>query len=116
RARLIGPDSLSSSASKADFFKAKEISKVMDGLPLALDQAGAFIEETACGLEDYLNLYRAQRAELLKQRGGIVAHHPEPVATTWSLSFERVEKANPVAAELLQFCAFLDPNAIPEEI
>jgi len=28
----------------------------MDGLPLALDQAGAYIEETSCSVGDYLKL------------------------------------------------------------
>src|SRR5260370_28111036 len=36
--------------------------------------------------------------------------------TTWSLSFQRLEKVNPAAAELLRFCAFLDPDGIYEEI
>jgi hypothetical protein len=38
------------------------------------------------------------------------------VATTWSLSFERVEQVNPLASELLRFCAFLYPEDIPEEL
>jgi hypothetical protein len=38
------------------------------------------------------------------------------VATTWSLSFEKVELANPAAADLLRLCAFLAPDAIPEAI
>jgi tetratricopeptide (TPR) repeat protein len=42
--------------------------------------------------------------------------HPDPVASTWALSFERIEKANAAAAELLRFCAFLHPDAIPEEV
>lgn len=42
--------------------------------------------------------------------------HPAPVATTWSLSFQRVEEKNPAAADLLSLCAFLSPDAIPEEI
>ena len=42
--------------------------------------------------------------------------HPESVATTWKLSFERVEKRNPAAADLLRLCAFLAPDAIPETI
>ena len=56
------------------------------------------------------------RAELLKERGGLVPDHPEPVATTWSLSFEKIEQSNPAAADLLRVCAFLQPDAIPEEI
>ena len=38
------------------------------------------------------------------------------MATTWALSFENIEKANPAAAELLRFCAFLHPDGIPEEV
>jgi tetratricopeptide (TPR) repeat protein len=96
--------------------KAREMVEEVDGLPLALDQAGAFIEETQCGLADYLQLYRTRQAELLKRRGRLVTDHPDSVATTWSLSFEKVEQANPVAADLLRLCAFLDPDVIPEEI
>ena len=42
--------------------------------------------------------------------------HPDSVATTWSLSFQCVEEKNPAAADLLRLCAFLAPDAIPEEI
>lgn len=116
RAKLIAKDAQLAQASHADRALAEEISKELDGLPLALDQAGAYIEETACGLSDYLGLYRSHGAKLLKRRGTIVSDHPDPVATTWALSFERVEKASPAAAELLRFCAFLHPDAIPEEL
>src|SRR5947208_7790945 len=44
------------------------------------------------------------------------ADHLASVATTWSLSFEQVEKSSPVAADLLRVCAFLHPDAIPEEM
>jgi Tetratricopeptide repeat len=95
---------------------AKEIVTQLGGLPLALDQAGAYIEETGCGLADYLNLYRTHGPELLRLRGMLSSDHPDPVATTWALSFEKIEQANPAAVELLRFCAFLHPDGIPEEV
>jgi tetratricopeptide (TPR) repeat protein len=52
----------------------------------------------------------------LQRRSKLRTDHPEPVATTWSLSFQKVEQANPAAADLLRLCAFLDPDAIPEDI
>jgi tetratricopeptide (TPR) repeat protein len=116
RAGIIEESDILDNASEAERNKAKEISQEMDGLPLALDQAGAYIEETSCGLADYLDLYQKRGAALLKRRGGLVADHPEPVATTWSLSFVRVEEKNPAAAELLRLCAYLAPDAIAEEI
>jgi hypothetical protein len=48
-------------------------------------------------------------------RKTLSAEHPEPVSTTWSLSFEQIEHANH-AATLLYFCAYLSPDAIPEEL
>ncbi|HEY1350567.1 MAG TPA: tetratricopeptide repeat protein, partial [Ktedonobacteraceae bacterium] len=48
--------------------------------------------------------------------GALHDDHPEAVATTWSLSFARVAQASPLATELLQTCAFLAPDAIPEAL
>ncbi|MBA2392935.1 MAG: TIR domain-containing protein [Ktedonobacteraceae bacterium] len=86
------------------------------GLPLALDQAASYIEETGCGLSEYLELYQTRHQDLLKRRGKLVTGHPETVATTWSLSFQKVEQEDKAAAELLHLCAFFAPDAIPIEI
>ncbi|MEO8327092.1 MAG: FxSxx-COOH system tetratricopeptide repeat protein [Nitrospirota bacterium] len=96
--------------------QALAIVKELAGLPLALDQAGAYIEETQCGLVGYLNLYNTHGVDLLKERGLFAPGHPDPVATTWVLSYQNIEQANPAAAELLRFCAFLAPDGIPEEL
>jgi tetratricopeptide (TPR) repeat protein len=116
RAGLLAWDSGCGSASGDQQAAARELSIKLDGLPLALDQAGAYVEETGCGLSVYLDLYRNHAPELLRRRGALSSDHPDPVATTWALSFENIEKASPAAAELLRFCAFLDPDQIPEEV
>jgi hypothetical protein len=116
RAGLVAHDASLEAASPADLILAREITEELGGLPLALDQAGAYLEETQCGLARYLQLYRTRRATFLQRRGGVIPDHPEPVATTWSLSFEKVEQRSPAAADLLRLCAFLHYDAIPEEI
>ncbi len=117
RATIIAPAVSLDDAAEADRVRAREISGIMDGHPLALDQAGAYIEEAKCSLSDYLKLYQSRRAEMLKRRGGGEApDHPESVTTTFSLSFRKVAQANPASIELLRFFAFLHPDAIPEEI
>ena len=103
-------------AAPADHEIAEQIVEEMDGLPLALDQAGAYVEETGCDLSTYLNYYRTRRASILRRRGESGQDHPASVATTWSLSFQQIERKNPVAADLLRFCAFVHPDAIPEEM
>jgi tetratricopeptide (TPR) repeat protein len=116
RGRIIAPDAPIDAASAADRAVARDLVQILAGLPLALDQAGAYIGETQCSLSSYLDLYHKHSAKLLKGRGGVALDHPEPVATTWASSFKRVEQVNPAAADLLQFCAFLSPDGIPEEI
>lgn len=116
RAGLVAQNAPLEAASPSDSDQANAITEELGGLPLALDQAGAYIEETSSSLLAYQTLYRTRKADLLRMRGALVDDHPEPVATTWSLSFQWVEEKNPAAAELLRFCAFLHPDSIPEEI
>jgi tetratricopeptide (TPR) repeat protein/transcriptional regulator with XRE-family HTH domain len=96
--------------------EAAHIVDKLGGLPLALDQAGAYIEETRCGLSQYLQRYNSHCKELLSRRGSYPINHPEPVATTWQLSFKEIQKKWPTSAELLTLCAFLDADSIPEDL
>jgi tetratricopeptide (TPR) repeat protein len=122
RAGLIERHAFLEGGAAADQAVALTLTAELGGLPLALDQAGAYIEVTQCSLADYQQQYQIQRAKLLALREGPVVpgalkdDHPEPVATTWSLSFAKVEATNPMAAELLRACAFVAPDAIPEEL
>lgn len=114
RASLLTPDASFEHAPVKAREKSLQIVQELGGLPLALDQAGAYLEETSCGLDEYLNLYRTRGQELLQRRGRLSLDHPESIATTWSLSFQQVEQDMPAAADLLRLCAFLDPDGIPE--
>jgi len=100
---------------EAGHASAREISIELDGLPLALDQAGAFIEETPSTLAEYLDLYRKEGAALRARRGKLASDHAS-VAITFSLAFGKLAKANPAAADVVRGCAFLASDAIPEEI
>ncbi|MFL5590594.1 MAG: helix-turn-helix domain-containing protein [Ktedonobacteraceae bacterium] len=103
-------------ATEEEINEAGNLVVALAQFPLALDQAGAYIEETGCSLGDYLQLYQAHRRTLLARRGRQATRYPASVATTWGLSFQRVEQTNPAAADLLRLCSFLAPDAIPEEL
>ncbi|MBO0790906.1 MAG: tetratricopeptide repeat protein, partial [Ktedonobacteraceae bacterium] len=94
---------------------AAELVTLLEGLPLAVDQAGAYIEETGCRVAEYLERYRLQRKHILARRG-IGGAHPASVSTTLRLSVERIARQHPAAGDLLHLCAFLHPEAIPEEL
>ncbi len=114
--KLLDKDALLDQAQAAHRLAAERIVEEMDGLPLAIVQAGAFVEETGCSLEDYLQLYATHRKDLLARHSDLLLDYPQTVATTWSLSFEQIERKSPAAADLLRLCSFLAPDAIPEEI
>ena len=93
-----------SGALENDRALAEQVSRELGGLPLALDQARAYIQETQCSLAEYLERFKARRSELLSYRSASNFDYPHSVATTWSLSFERIEQANATAADLLRAC------------
>lgn len=116
RARLLASNALLEEASEQDKAQAEQIVEAMDGLPLALDQAAAYIEGTKRTLQDYYQLYQQHSKELLERRSSLSVDHPEPFATTCLLSFEKVKQDNQAAADLLRLVAFLAPDDIPEQL
>ncbi len=118
RTKILAIDKSLKDASDGDIEAARAITHLLGNLPLALDQAGAYILETACSFAHYLALFKTYQAQLLQRRigEGIPTDHPEAVTTTFRLNFEQVQRRSNAAGELLRFCAFLAPDSIPEEI
>ncbi len=90
---------------------ALELADVLGGLPLALEQAAAYVQASEGSLAGYLVLFRRRRADILGR--GEPTGYPETVATTWRLAFEDIQEAAPGAAGLLRLLAFFAPEAIP---
>ena len=122
RAKLLEPsaawDQVQQFAARSpvNYVAAEEVVAALGGLPLALDQAGAYIEETGCSLADYLQRYRQQGTHLLDRRGRAGGNHPHSVATTFRLLCERIEREQKAAADLLYVCALLNAEAIPDQL
>ncbi len=92
---------------------ARSLAEALGRLPLALEQAGAFIrEDGALTLAAYEELFRERRSELLA-RGAPRSHREEPVEITWDLSFEAMEKEAPEAGDLLRLLSFFAPEDLP---
>ncbi|MFY9224328.1 MAG: tetratricopeptide repeat protein [Blastocatellia bacterium] len=94
---------------------ANEIIKEMDSLPLALDQAGAFIEQCSSNLQEYLQLYREQAIALLDKTVNLPQEHAS-VLVTFTMAFKKVTNNNQILKDLIKVCSFLAPDDIPEEI
>ncbi len=115
-AKIIAKQDSPDAASENDRLQASKIAQEFRGYPLALDQAGAYIEETQRPLASYLKLYQERQAFLLGKRGRDISDHPDPVTITLALTFQKIAQLNPDALELLHFFAFLHPDALPDEL
>ena len=115
RAKICSSESDLSRVAPAEYALAQRIAAEMDGLPLALDQAGAYIEETGCGLDAYCALWSSHRIKLLAERSSSSLRNSGSVAGTWLLSFDELAKSQPQSVALLRLLAFLHPDAVPEE-
>jgi len=90
---------------------AADLAAELGGLPLALEQAAAYVVATGQSLAGYLALFRQRRAEMLAR--GEPAGPDKSVAVSWWLAFSRLEQASPSAVGLLRLLAFCAPEAIP---
>ena len=95
-----------------DPLTADALARALGYLPLALEQAAAYIEAKGTSLAEYLTRFNKHELRLL-EAGQAGTDYPATVATTWGLSFEETERASPAAAQLLNLCAFLAPDRIP---
>jgi tetratricopeptide (TPR) repeat protein len=94
-----------------DWQAATEIARLLDGLPLALEQAAAYIQAVGGTLAAYLALFRRRRADLLAR--GEPTGYSKTVASTWELAFDRLQHTDPGAIGLLRLAAYCAPEAIP---
>ena len=92
-----------------------ELAAKLGCLPLALDQAGAYIHVQQSSFRRYLAEYTTKTSYLLG-RGWKIQNRDKSVFSTWELSFEAVQEHNPNAAELLLVCGFLNNEDICDDL
>jgi tetratricopeptide (TPR) repeat protein len=95
--------------------EARLLAETLGHLPLALDQAAAYIEEAGETIAGYIDLFKKCGAEILK-RGRPGQDYPETVATTWLLAMRKAKEQCPAAEGLMNLCAFLAPDDIPLDL
>jgi tetratricopeptide (TPR) repeat protein len=103
-------------AEDAERVAATELARELDGLPLALEQAAAYIVDREASFQRYVESYRIRGLKLVGAQLPALGRYARSVTTTWAANFEAVEKESPAAADVLRFSAFLAPDAIPFEL
>ncbi|MCJ1240785.1 hypothetical protein MMC14_008789 [Varicellaria rhodocarpa] len=92
--------------------------ETLECLPLAITQAAAYINrrKTRMTITKYLK-YAQQNEELLLADTGDLRRDPSipnSALITWRISFDKIKKSFPPAAELLSLMSVLDRQGIPE--
>jgi len=91
---------------------ASAVADALGNLPLALEQAGAYMEATGTTLAEYPQLFQEERKAIL-ERGELSTKYPDVVATTWEMAFREIRSLSETPLAFLSLCAFLAPDAVP---
>ena len=90
--------------------EAEAVAEALGHLPLAVEQAGAWLAVTGTPAGDYVRQLTTESPQLLEMVE--LEDYPTPVVVTWKLAFDRLREQSPAAARLLQLCAFFAPEPI----
>ncbi|MEU6151648.1 FxSxx-COOH system tetratricopeptide repeat protein [Actinosynnema sp. NPDC047251] len=91
--------------------EAASLSELLGDLPLAVEQASAYIKATGLPVASYLDLLTTRTAEVIRQ--GKVAGHDRTLATLWDLSLAELGAAE---RRLLDLLAHLAPEPVPLDL
>jgi len=93
-----------------DTDQASHLAEALDGLPLALEQAAAYITHHQMTFSEYLEIWEKERESVLDWHDEDQMDYPASVAATWQTTFLRL---SPTAAAILRLAAYLAPDPIP---
>ncbi|KAJ5627818.1 Disease resistance protein [Penicillium lividum] len=84
---------------------ATDLARQLDGLPLALATAGAYLEQVSISCTEYIQLYRESWQQLQKETPQLAAYD-QKLYSTWNLSYRHIQQQSPIAAMLLRQWAY----------
>ncbi|WP_067171615.1 FxSxx-COOH system tetratricopeptide repeat protein [Microtetraspora niveoalba] len=90
--------------------EALRVAEALGYLPLAVEQAAAWLGETGMSAGEYISQLETQTAEILSTNPP--PGYPQPVAATWNISLTQLRERSPAAVRMLQLCAFFSPDPI----
>ncbi len=96
-----------------DTADAAELAAALDGLALALEQAGAFIAQWRITLAEYLRRWRSKLPEVQSWHDPRTMKYPRSLAVTWQTT---VEQLSFEAQCLLNMLSFFAPDPIPGDV
>jgi tetratricopeptide (TPR) repeat protein len=87
---------------------AQELACRLDGLPLALTTAGAYLYQVSTSFADYLRHYQDSWLRLQKNTPQLISYEDRALYTTWELSLDHVRQQDQLSEKLLRLWAYFD--------
>jgi tetratricopeptide (TPR) repeat protein len=97
------------------------LSEALNWFPLAIEQAGAFMQTRRTSIASYLRLYTESSDKQYRlldyfSKSKDRSNFSRSVTCTWKISFERIEAECPLAVQLLRYMSGLSCCQIPRDI
>lgn len=86
---------------------AVQLAKKLDGLPLALATAGAYLYQVSTSLENYLAHYNKSWMKL-QETSPRLESYQDALYSTWNISYEHICSQNESAGKLLRLWGYFD--------
>jgi hypothetical protein len=91
--------------------QAEQVASALGDLPLAVEQAGAWLADSGMTAAAYLTAVHSRTRAILAE--GTPLGYSVPVAATWTVALDGVDAA---VVALLRLWAFLGPEPIPTDL
>lgn len=87
---------------------ARRLAKKLDGLPLALVTAGAYLRKSTLTFQQYLDLYERRWQVDIDRLKYLPGYENGTLYTTWNLFYRQLVKDISNAAQMLKLLAYFD--------
>ena len=94
----------------------KKLCALFEYLPLALQQAIAYIDNTGISVDGYLSEFQSHQEELLSEKNNNMLYS-EIVMTTWNMAINKMKAMNnPLSIKLMNILSYLDGKNIRKDL
>jgi tetratricopeptide (TPR) repeat protein len=90
------------------------LAELLGDLPLAIEQAAAYVESTGMSVDDYMRLFHERAADMIGR--GLVIDREETLTTLWDLSLAALSEQSPAAVQLLNLLTWMAPEPVPLDL
>jgi hypothetical protein len=92
---------------------AEALSEALDGLPLAIEQAGAYCERLHISIAEYCKRFEASPTRFMDDARHAPAEYGMTVARTFALAIDESANQHPASEPFIVYAALLEPEPIP---